>query len=76
MEGKEKALEGKITKYPVASSEIRTYDLWVTRRTLYQLSCPDFYMYPLEKGVKYLKNTKYVICNKKKAKTNLICLMF
>ena len=31
MEGKEKALEGKITKYPVVPSEIRTHDLWFTR---------------------------------------------
>ena len=29
MGGKEKALEEKITKYPVAASEIRTHDLWV-----------------------------------------------
>ena len=33
MEGKEKALEGKITKYPVGPSEFRTYDPWVTGRT-------------------------------------------
>ena len=33
MEGKGKALDGKITKYPAGASEIRTYDLWVTRRT-------------------------------------------
>ena len=31
MEGKEKALEGKITKYPVVPSEARTYDLMLTR---------------------------------------------
>ena len=31
MEGKGKALEEKITKYPVAASEIRTHDLRVTR---------------------------------------------
>ena len=30
MEGKEKALEGKITKYPVPS-EARTHDLMLTR---------------------------------------------
>ena len=31
MEGKEKALEGKITKYPVVPSEIRTHNLRVTK---------------------------------------------
>ena len=31
MEGKGKALEEKITKYPVAAREIRTHDLRVTR---------------------------------------------
>ena len=31
MEGKEKAVEGKITKYPVGASEVRTHDLRVTR---------------------------------------------
>ena len=31
MEGKEKALEGKITKYPVVPSEARTHDLLLTR---------------------------------------------
>ena len=34
MEGKEKALEGKITKYPVVPSEIRTHDLLLTRQKL------------------------------------------
>ena len=34
MEGKGKALEGKITKYPVAASEIRTHDLMLTRQIL------------------------------------------
>ena len=34
MEGKEKALEGKITKYPVVPSEIGTHDLLLTRREL------------------------------------------
>ena len=34
MEGKEKALEGKITKYPVVPSEIRTRNLLLTRQKL------------------------------------------
>ena len=34
MEGKEKALEGKITKYPVVPSEIRTHDLLLTGQKL------------------------------------------
>ena len=34
MEGKEKALEGKITQFPVGPSEIRTHDLLVTSLTL------------------------------------------
>ena len=37
MEGKEKALEGKITKYPVVPSEIRTHDLWFTREKPYTI---------------------------------------
>ena len=31
MKGKGKALEEKITKFPVGASEFRTHDLWVTR---------------------------------------------
>ena len=34
MEGKEKALEEKTTKYPVEPNEIRTHELRVNRQTL------------------------------------------
>ena len=34
LEGKEKALEGKITKHPDVPSEIRTHDLLLTKLKL------------------------------------------
>ena len=51
MEGKEKALEEKITKYPVAASEFRTHDLSVASPTPYPLSHPDFCIGQMEKRI-------------------------
>ena len=76
MKGEGMALGEKITKYPAAASEFRTHDLCVTSPTPYPLRHPDFCICLSEKRIYVCQNnTIYVICNKKKAKTNLICLM-
>ena len=57
-EGKGKALEEKITKYPVAASEIRTHDLRVGRRTPKPLRHRDFHMSSMEKICTYINMSK------------------
>ena len=72
MKGKGKALEGKITKYPVAPSEIRTHDLRVTREKP-QTTRPLSHMGSEDRNKKPSMYTK--LCNSNKmAKANLICL--
>ena len=53
MEGKEKALEEKTTKYPVEPSEIRTHEPRVDWWSPYPLRHPDSYIGYVEKTIIY-----------------------
>ena len=67
-----KGIQGKITKYPVAPSEIRTHDLRVTREKP-QTTRPLSHMGSEDRNKKPSMYTK--LCNSNKmAKANLICL--
>ena len=72
MKGKGKALEEKITKFPVGASGFRTHDLRVTREKP-QTTRPLSHMGSENRNKKPSMYAK--LCNSNKmAKANLICL--